>query len=257
MSAEFPGFTGGESGASYEKIIARLDDIITEPGKYHAVGLLVGRPSSEEMQKVMSDLDYFHNRSDTHISLFCIGYTLSAGRYQPIDKHFDVVNFTSCMDSLESQSSWRYSGETDLLLLGAYKDARGKTHLDFTTVIVVWLEQAIRNEAIPNTKQFIEQVIQFAKYRPSERFAFDLSDELGLRKAGSWLKEMAFEIIERLSGVDLSKIFGKVAMFCVKDLSTKELERLGTDYPDEELDRLVARNALKAEQAERAKKLRA
>lgn len=121
------------------------------------VGLLFGRPQVELVkEQIIPNSSYWHYRSGETIDFFCIGFSSS-----PLVE-WDPKKFTETLDRFEAETSWKYSGGTDLILLNARLKGDSAV-LDASTAIVITLEVAIANNVIIDVSQFFETLIRDAK----------------------------------------------------------------------------------------------
>lgn len=66
--------------------------------------------------------------------------------------------FSEFIGELENISNWKYTGESELLILD-YVDGK----LDFSNVINLWLDKMIRNNIIYSFNNFLEMLIRTIK----------------------------------------------------------------------------------------------
>jgi len=145
------------------------------------VGLLfapVGAPLTSSA--VIPRLDQYHWRSGAAMDIFCAGYA----RAGTPDVEFD---FTSVLDKgpdgsawlfsqrafdqvrayTENLSGWRYSGEVDLLLvMGRREPGQVAPVLAWRSGVVIALDSAISDGAIPSVATFMEQLFRYAEQHP-------------------------------------------------------------------------------------------
>lgn len=231
MSAKTGGVFGGGGGGGnsdvYLGIINRLQSLLSDRlsaeraphGKIcHLVALIFGLPYFPVIQDVIAPrLDYWHHRSEINIDFFCIGFF--GGRSVPVQKNFDERDFVRAVLLFEERSKWRYSGETDLVLLNAIYDPHTKkAMLDFSTVLTITLERAIEDKAISSLPIFLEQLIHWAKEYDGAHPTWDFSDSRGLRLAGDALKKFLISLLPGKIGENVVKAFH----FYTKDLSISE-----------------------------------
>lgn len=166
----------------------------TPPGpgkKVKMVGLLFARPSLPLAQaEVTPNLDYFHYRSGSHIDFFCAGYDGYTGRDEAdefipvvvdkknsLDWRFSEKMFIQLVDEIEAMSSWRYSGDPDLILTNAHYDATNReAYLDFGQRVQCRLQQMKDIGAIISVPSFIEDIIRYADHADEEDPTWGFSD---------------------------------------------------------------------------------
>jgi hypothetical protein len=252
-------FYGVEGGTDYSEMLRFLSSEIKRPGFLYPVGLIFGRPGNKAMrEEILPDLSYYHHRTGKNMTLFCIGYEFSRSELYTIggrfdENCFDAQAFVSCLDDFERQTSWRYSGETDCLLMGAYKKSDdAQAEFDFTTVIHLEFERAIEENVIRSTRRFLQDAMRFAQQSDGANFAFDLSDRLGLRSAGNVFKRLISGLIPLKLGDEAAKFM----TWHVRDLTTGEVEKMAGQYSDSDLEEEVKIGLMDIRLAERIKRLR-
>jgi len=120
---------------------------------------------------VVPRLAYLNHRSGQHINFYCAGY----GGYWHKDDFPDMAAigdveyddgtiipwafsqkvFAGFVDELEGVSSWRYSGETELLVLNALTS--------FQDCLILEVERMIKDDAIDRASDLFESLIQYAR----------------------------------------------------------------------------------------------
>ena len=156
------------------------------------VGIIFCLPSTKlGREEVVPHLEYLHHRSGSTIHFFCPGYVKIPGEpvlgaFQPLFLvggsawRFDVAEYNRLRSDLGKQTTWQYSGETDLLLLAVQGSPSG-IRLDFRTTIACNVEQMLRDQAIPSFRSFVESLIQFAEQGTVVGTPWQLSDYLGIK----------------------------------------------------------------------------
>ena len=166
------------------------DSLSTKPSKRRLLGLLFARPGVKlAKEQVFPNLEYLDRRSFTHVDIFCAG--IARGDLRIADSHFsphDYIRMTApdsrprspkdheakseflysdsafCKfcEEIESKTTWRYSGETDLLLLDCEIQKEG-TVVDFSQVIAMNLDEMSRTGLLTSVSAFVENVIASVK----------------------------------------------------------------------------------------------
>ncbi len=179
----------------------------------HLVGLIFGRPQVDLVAKeIIPDLDFIHNRSKSHVDFFFIGFGRDPALY-------DAERFSRVIDEFETELAWKYSWETDLILLDAVRNREtGEIKLDFGEVVAVALEALVRAKAIDNARTFLRAIVNFAEDHEGFHPAGGFSDEQGMDIAWSGLKKGLFKLF-RLD--KLHEEIEKAAMLAVRDITRK------------------------------------
>lgn len=189
------------------------------------VGVLACPPSSPlGKSEVLPNLDYFHHRSSYFVDMFCIGYIPSSTVRQsspPVatvggqNWSFENFAFDGCRRDLEQDTKWRYSGETDLILAVARKDANRNAWIDYSCAISCNLEQMLRDGAITSVRSFFERVFRAGQAYQGQDPVWELSDALGLKVGGSMLVESILALLPE----KVRSSYKAAQHFAVRDVS--------------------------------------
>ena len=164
------------------------------------------------------------DRSGDKIDFFCAGYRrygpdLSPGerRVECSEPHwiFSARAFKDFEREIQRRSSWRFSGETDLLLMNATADHKITTvSLDFESAIVCDLEEMKRDGAIQTVHRFFERIFRFAEESSADDPAWGFSDQEGLNLAGKTLERVVLSLLPRRLGED----YRRAKHFAIRDI---------------------------------------
>jgi hypothetical protein len=192
------------------------------------VGILFCSPASKlGKEEVLPNLEYFHHRSGAFVDFFCVGY----GAYWPeshcppetrvvaeIDSTkwlYSPRDFNATRAELERLASWKYSGESDLLLAVARKRHSEPAKLDLSTAIACNLEEMARDQAITSVRAFFEQIFRFGeKYKGSDP-VFSLSDRMGTKAGANFIMEAVLGLLPET----VKKSYKAAKHFAVRDVS--------------------------------------
>jgi len=163
------------------------------------VGVLFANPHIPYVKnEILPSLEYFHHRSGENFDFYCCGY----GAYWPENQHsdqkvvtsiggvdwlFSQQSFAQVVTSFEERTKWRYSGETELLLLDINNSKTTKTDLAIESAVVLNMETMQKDQAITSARSLFEKVIRFAKEKDG-RGAFEFSDSAGMAAAKQTIK---------------------------------------------------------------------
>lgn len=135
------------------------------------IGLLFAQSGSFlAKEEIIPSLEYFHYCSDKNIHFFCGGYSAYANIYldnKPVVSingakwYFSPKEFHTLCREVERLTDWKYSGETDLILLN-FDDLPQKKIIDFESAILFPLEKMIKENQISSVRSFFEQIFRFA-----------------------------------------------------------------------------------------------
>lgn len=147
--------------------------------------LLFAPPFSKVAKEgVVPRLGYLNHRSGDDIDFYCAGYggywhrdhypdmeEIGEVRYEggtTIPWAFSQKLFANFVDELEGASSWRYSGETELLVFNALTS--------FKDCLILEVERMIKDEAIGRSSDLFESLIQYARSSAGRASAYQFSD---------------------------------------------------------------------------------
>jgi hypothetical protein len=189
------------------------------------VGLLFARPELPlAKSEITPSLNYFHFRSGAHTNFYCAGYTAYGGTVDGY-KTFGVdgwiysdMRFNAFRWEIQDLSSWRYSGDCDLLLTNAYYNSSAqRISLDFSGAIVCRLDAMKKLGAILSVSSFFESIFQYAEHADGTDPIWGFSNSQGRGEAISALKRFVLSLLPKELGKDVEK----AAHFAVVDISPR------------------------------------
>jgi hypothetical protein len=195
-------------------------------GGVRMVGLLFAPPEARlAREEIIPGLRYFHYRSGDNIDFFCAGYRRYGPDLEPDEKAvtdddppwvFNLWMYEQFRRQIQQLSSWRYSGEADLLLMNAKFDEGSRdSSVDFTSAIACDLDRMMKDGAIQSVRRFFEDIFQFAETAQMADPTWGFSDEQGLRTAGSSLKRVVLSLLPKHLGDD----YRRAEHFAIRDIS--------------------------------------
>lgn len=133
------------------------------------VGILITRPSLATGKDILGELEYYHHLTGNRINFYLPGYRAywNTEKYPDmkvvteIDRtkwSFSNKAFVAFINALEEVSRWKYSGESELLLIPYYDEK-----LDFSNVAAFCLDVMLKDEAISSVSRFITDLSRIAK----------------------------------------------------------------------------------------------
>ena len=192
------------------------------------VGILFCAPTSHlGKEEITRHLEYFHYRSGHFVDFFCVGYGAAEAPSPSSDSDLvvasvDQVNWTfspkdynSFRAHLEEISRWKYSGESDLLLLVARKEHETRASLDFSTAIACNLERMQKDEAFSSVRAFFEQIFRFGETYQGSDPVWDLSDKMGLQRGKNFLQEAVLSLLPEPT----RKLYRSAKHYAIRDIS--------------------------------------
>lgn len=180
---------------SYRRLLEGLinkhgnDSIVT-------VGLLLGNANCDFMKNnILSKINQFHHRSNHNIDFYfpgygvywygCFGQEETVCNVDGVKWLYSDELYCKFIDDLESQSRWRYSGETELILIN-FKNGE----FDFSEMLVFWLHKMVNDQVIYSPSNFFETVFRLFK---DKKTVYNASDLLALNGVANSI----FEIIKQ------------------------------------------------------------
>lgn len=141
-----------------------LDHILGNDLVEDTIGILITRPLLATGKDIVGELEYYHHLTGHSINFYLPGY----GAYWNTEEYpdmkvvtqidrvewsFSSKAFVEFINALEEVSRWKYSGESELLLI-PYHDGK----LDFSSVAVFCLDAMLKDEAISSVSRFITEL---------------------------------------------------------------------------------------------------
>jgi len=146
-----------------------LDHIRRNDWVEDTIGILITRPSLATGKDIVEELEYYHHLTGHSINFYLPGY----GAYWNTEEYpdmkvvteidrtewsFSSKAFVEFINALEEVSRWKYSGESELLLIPYYDG-----NLDFSSVAVFCLDAMLKDEAISSVSRFITELSRSAR----------------------------------------------------------------------------------------------
>jgi len=185
------------------------------------VGIIIANANKAFVkEEILDNIEYANMRSGNYIDFFFAGYSeynMSGTQWKTINGpngknwYFSVKMFNEFIEMLERKSTWKYSGETELLLL-EFKN----NDLCFDKVISIWIDKAVREESIYSVSRLFEIIYQIA--RDSDGSIDKISNKGGGRMIMDSLFDTIFDLLEKR----IKQIFRPITIFAVKNYSKKE-----------------------------------
>ena len=114
--------------------------------------------------------------------------------------------FALFIEDLEKYSSWQYSGESELLLIGLKEGI-----LSYENVMQFYLDQMIRDGVIYSIHRFFENLFRICKDKASMG---QISNTFGMNK----VKQVSLDALLDKLPLGLGKVFIQEKYFCVKNM---------------------------------------
>jgi hypothetical protein len=167
------------------------------------IGILFAPPYTKVARDgIVPRLGYLNARTAEYIHFFCAGYggygfaddaePIGEVRYEDgvmIPWGFSQHKFAEFVNDMEAYTSWKYSGETDLILVGPDPD--------FSDPILYDIEAMMKDGAIDSPARLFEAVISFARSRGPEASTYKLSDKQGVSVFGDAVAESIIGLLPK------------------------------------------------------------
>lgn len=157
------------AASTYSEIISRENDIDYR----HIIVLLFVRPTNQNALDIIKEFEYIHYNSRESCSIYAVGYSndfikasedSSYTKVGPVldgDWYFSNIAFVEFKDRLEKRIHWKYSGETELLILQNSPGSRNP--LCFSNYVAINVNKGIREGYMDSFQSFMESLIRGAK----------------------------------------------------------------------------------------------
>lgn len=193
-------------------------DVLRSPvGFFFSRDRTAGAAAKEIREEIISGFEFWSDDSGEHFDMFFPGWILNEA-----EPRFDQRRFIEQKNEIEFLSKWRYSGETDLLLLNFHYDpqtARGK--LSFDEVIVLPVEEMIREKRIGSFAALLRLMQDAAKTIPEEDGqsspVWKMSDKMGIARG----KQSLWDALKKLFLNDFAPVYDNARPYAVVNLSKK------------------------------------
>lgn len=159
------------AASTYEEIVEREREV----ENMEIVVLLFARPEATE---ILQEFEYIHYNSAKYCSIYAIGYTDDFTKdttYRPVNTTFNskwyysAKAFVEFKNKLESRIKWKYSGETELLILQNSPGSRDP--LNFRNYVAIDINKGIREGYIDSFQSFMESLIRSSKSKVTAKEA--------------------------------------------------------------------------------------
>lgn len=216
----------------YPSILVRLAvrfkyDLVSTGKHSLLIGICFARPTSQLAKSdVIPQIPDWHYRSGNSADFFFAGFSEF-----PLDESFvelDLVvkrrwyysskAFDEFRRDIEKRTSWQYSGGSDLILCVAEWDRRRKQAvINFSLAISCQLDSMKENKAFSSVEQYFEEIFRYAENNHLAPSIVELSDRLGVQRAGQELKRAVLSLLPGQVGA----AFDRIAPHAVKNIGDK------------------------------------
>ena len=200
---------------SYTQLLAHLKTKFSVNPKRNVrlLGLVFCRPDNKlAREEILPSLAYYHNRSGKYIDFYFAGFDRNApGENSDVVVHsripsksewvFNLESFGDFQEQIKSETSWRYSGGSDFMLVNCHYDDKGDPRLDFEGAVVLTFEELRRQNRLPDVGMLFEKIFRHCEQTEGSDEAWGY----GLDAVpGSALMELSNSFLNEFSGVNLA-----------------------------------------------------
>lgn len=174
----------------------------------------------EIMKQVVASYNFWSGESGIYFDMVFPGWGVDGdvAAYFPDD-------FIRCKNEFENISKWKYSGETDILLLNYDFDLErhgsflhGKGRFNFDETIVLPMETMLAEGKVSSLDKFMQQLINSCKensYRSDSSVLLQVRDKVAIPKG----KDVIFKAIREQFLKGFSKVYDELRPYAVCNLS--------------------------------------
>ena len=165
----------------------------------------------------MCSLNYYHHVTGNNLNFYLPGYGAYWYGTYPDGQVVSKINgtewsysdkmFVGFIEDLEKYSTWKYSGESELLML-KYKNGT----LSFDGMMRFYLDNMIRDKVIVSVPSFFQQLVRICK---KDNSLEKISNTFGRNRLAQVTKETILDNIPSC----LENVFTQEKYFCVKNYS--------------------------------------
>jgi hypothetical protein len=169
--------------------------------------------ASDIREEMVSSFEYWSKDSGENFDMFFPGWY-----FQKETLRFNLGRFIEYREEIERKSKWRYSGETDLLILNCdYNLQTREARLGFDEVIILQVEAMIRDKRIGSLPALLSVIHNAAKAsgeRGANSVVWEMSDRIGFLRG----RQSLWDALKKFILKDFSQVYDNVRPFGVFDL---------------------------------------
>ena len=179
-------------------------------------------PGATLAKQVVASYGYWNQESAKFLDLVFFGWWLQGN---PVGFHsqFDGGIFIECYEELQRLSKWRYSGETDILLVDFEIPVMpggkfGKGIFSFKNCIYLPVEKMIAEKRVRSLDALVHELVDEARKvfeeQPFQGSVFEVSDRIVWTRG----RKALWDRLRALFLRDWSKVYDEVRPFVLCDL---------------------------------------
>lgn len=199
-----------------------LKDINSNQVTEDTIGIFITRPDLEVGKSILNSLNYYHHLSGRNTNFYLPGYgaywygTYPDGqvvaKINGVDWSYSDKMLVSFINELQNYSKWKYSGESELLML-EYKDGI----LSYDNMMQFYLDNMMRDRVIVSIASFFQQLFETCKEKKSLN---DISNAFGKDKLIQVTKETVLNNIPS----SLASVFTQEKYFYVRNCNKTSIQ---------------------------------
>lgn len=200
---------------TYQTMLEEINRNAREEGGLNdSIGILITRPELPTGKDILKSLEYYHFRTGKSVNFYLPGYGAYWNNDYPDSKivtTIDNVNwsfsnqmFVLFIEDLEKYSKWKYSGESELLLVDLKEGI-----LSYENMMQFYLDKMIRDGVIYSVYEFFEDLFRICKDSMNQ-----ISNALGMNKA----KQVSIDALLDKLPLGLGNVFIQEKYFCVRNM---------------------------------------
>ena len=144
--------------------------------------LLFVRPTAPGAKEIIEEFDYIHYNSGRYCSIYAVGYSndfdkADDKKYKRVsgiagnDWFFSNAEFVKFKDNLEERIHWKYSGETEMIVLQSNPESHHV--LNFQNYVAIDINLGSRAGYIDSFQRLMEALIRSSKSEVTAKEAID------------------------------------------------------------------------------------
>lgn len=149
-----------------------IEEIENRVENLEIVVLLFVKPTTQDAMDIIKEFEYIHYNAGKYCSVFAVGYSddfckTDDKKYRKIDTplngewYFSMKAFVDFKNRLEERIKWRYTGETEILIL---QNSPGNIHpLNFKNYVAIDINKGIREGYIDSFQRFMESLVRSSR----------------------------------------------------------------------------------------------
>jgi hypothetical protein len=180
-------------------------------------------PGASIAKQVVASFGYWNLESAKYLDLVFFGW-FKEGDTVGFQGHDNAQIFIECFEEVQRLSKWRYSGETDILLVDFEMPVMADGKLEngvfsFKNCIYLPAEEMIAEKRIRSLDALVHELVVEARVvyekNPLQGTVFEVSDRIAWTRGRRALSDRLKDLFLR----DWSKVYDELRPFAVCDLS--------------------------------------